>query len=119
MERYRQKVVNLAFSILRNEALAEDLSQTVFVKAWQALPKLGEAAYQFWAFKESGGGAPTTASIALQLHAHPVFDRWRTVLAEAGAPDLALLPDPALISGAGSRRCSASTRRARPRSTAC
>jgi RNA polymerase sigma-70 factor (ECF subfamily) len=40
MERYRQKVMHLAVSIVRDPALAEDLSQTVFVKAWQALPKV-------------------------------------------------------------------------------
>src|SRR5688572_11380391 len=51
MERYRQKVMNLAFSILRNEALAEDLSQTVFVKAWQALPRFdGRAALSTWLY---------------------------------------------------------------------
>ncbi|HEX6143636.1 MAG TPA: adenylate/guanylate cyclase domain-containing protein [Geminicoccaceae bacterium] len=61
------------------------------------LPKLGNAAFEFWAFKESGGDAPTTAAIALQLHAHAAFDQWQQVLAEAGAHDVAFLPDPAQI----------------------
>jgi RNA polymerase sigma-70 factor (ECF subfamily) len=51
MERYRQKVMHLAFSILRDEALAEDLSQTIFVKAWQALPRFdGRAALSTWLY---------------------------------------------------------------------
>src|SRR6186713_1188758 len=51
MQRYRQKVLNLAFSIVRSEALAEDLSQTTFVKAWQALPKFdGRAALSTWLY---------------------------------------------------------------------
>ena len=51
MERYRQKVMNLAFSIVRDPALAEDLSQTAFVKAWQALPKFdGRASLSTWLY---------------------------------------------------------------------
>ncbi len=51
MARYRQKVMNLAFSILRDAALAEDMSQTAFVKAWQALPKFdGRAALSTWLY---------------------------------------------------------------------
>ena len=51
MQRYRQKVMHLALSIVRSEALAEDLSQTIFVKAWQALPKFdGRAALSTWLY---------------------------------------------------------------------
>src|SRR4051812_15748749 len=51
MERYRQKVMHLAVSILRDQALAEDMSQTVFVKVWQALPKFdGRAALSTWLY---------------------------------------------------------------------
>jgi RNA polymerase sigma-70 factor (ECF subfamily) len=51
MQRYRQKVMHLALSIVRNPALAEDLSQTVFVKVWQALPKFdGRAALSTWLY---------------------------------------------------------------------
>jgi RNA polymerase sigma-70 factor (ECF subfamily) len=51
MARYRQKVMNLAFSILRDAALAEDMSQTVFVKVWQALPGFdGRAALSTWLY---------------------------------------------------------------------
>ena len=51
MQRYRQKVMHLAFSIMRDPALAEDLSQTIFVKVWQALPKFdGRAALSTWLY---------------------------------------------------------------------
>ncbi len=51
MQRYRQKVLHLALSIVRNPALAEDLSQTAFVKAWQALPKFdGRASLSTWLY---------------------------------------------------------------------
>jgi RNA polymerase sigma-70 factor, ECF subfamily len=51
MVRYRQKVMNLAVSIVRDQALAEDLSQTTFVKAWQALPRFdGRAAMSTWLY---------------------------------------------------------------------
>jgi RNA polymerase sigma-70 factor (ECF subfamily) len=51
MDRYRQKVMHLAVSILRDQALAEDMSQTVFVKVWQALPKFdGRASLSTWLY---------------------------------------------------------------------
>ena len=51
MQRYRQKVMHLAVSIVRDQALAEDLSQTVFVKVWQALSKFdGRAALSTWLY---------------------------------------------------------------------
>ena len=51
MDRYRQKVMHLAVSIVRDPALAEDLSQTVFVKAWQALSKFdGRASLSTWLY---------------------------------------------------------------------
>lgn len=51
MDRYRQKVMHLAVSIVRDAALAEDLSQTAFVKAWQALSKFdGRASLSTWLY---------------------------------------------------------------------
>ena len=51
MDRYRQKVMHLAVSIVRDPALAEDLAQTTFVKVWQALPKFdGRAAISTWLY---------------------------------------------------------------------
>lgn len=51
MERYRQKVLHLAVSLVRDPALAEDLAQTAFVKIWQALPRYdGRAALSTWLY---------------------------------------------------------------------
>jgi RNA polymerase sigma-70 factor (ECF subfamily) len=51
MERYRQKVLHLAVSLVRDPALAEDLAQTAFVKIWQALPRYdGRAALSSWLY---------------------------------------------------------------------
>ena len=51
MDRYRQKVMHLAVSIVRDPALAEDMAQTTFVKVWQALPKFdGRAALSTWLY---------------------------------------------------------------------
>jgi RNA polymerase sigma-70 factor (ECF subfamily) len=51
MGRYRQKVLHLAVSIVRDAALAEDLAQTTFFKVWQALPKFdGRAAISTWLY---------------------------------------------------------------------
>ena len=51
MQRYRQKVVNLAFSIMREPALAQDMAQLAFLKLWQALPQFdGRAALSTWLY---------------------------------------------------------------------
>ena len=39
MLRYGQKALNLAYSMVRDRDLAEDLAQVSFVKMWQALPR--------------------------------------------------------------------------------
>lgn len=39
MVRYGQKALNLAFSLVHDRSLAEDLAQVSFVKLWQALPR--------------------------------------------------------------------------------
>jgi RNA polymerase sigma-70 factor (ECF subfamily) len=38
VERYREKVFRLAYSMMHNETQAEDIAQDVFVKIWKALP---------------------------------------------------------------------------------
>jgi RNA polymerase sigma-70 factor, ECF subfamily len=51
MERYGQKVMNLATSMVRDPQLAEDLTQTAFVKLWQALPRYdSRAALSTWLY---------------------------------------------------------------------
>jgi adenylate cyclase len=56
------------------------------------LPKLDQAAFEFWAFKSSAGDAPTTAAVALQLKALTAYDEWLSVLKEAQAPGVDGLP---------------------------
>ena len=56
------------------------------------LPKLDQAAFEFWTFKSSAGDAPTTAAVALQLKALTVYEDWLAVLKEAGAPGVEHLP---------------------------
>ena len=51
MQRYRQKVVNLSFSIVREPALAQDMAQLAFMKLWCALPRFdGRAALSTWLY---------------------------------------------------------------------
>ena len=51
MQRYRQKVVNLSFSIVREPALAQDMAQLAFLKLWRALPRFdGRAALSTWLY---------------------------------------------------------------------
>src|SRR5262249_39359045 len=56
------------------------------------LPKLTQAAYEFWAFKPSAGDAATTSAIALQLSALDIYDQWLAVLKEAQAAGIEALP---------------------------
>jgi len=51
LERFKEKVFRLAFSILRNETQAEDATQDVFVKIWKALPAYhGGASLSTWIY---------------------------------------------------------------------
>ena len=47
--RYRDRIYVRAYSIMRNETLAVDLSQNAWVKAWQRLDQFhGEASFPTW-----------------------------------------------------------------------
>ena len=49
VSRYRDKVYLRAYSIMRNEDLAVDLSQNAWVKAWQRLAQFhGDASFATW-----------------------------------------------------------------------
>ena len=56
------------------------------------LPKIDQAAFEFWAFKASAGDAPTTPAAALQLKALSVYDDWLLVLKAARAIGVEQLP---------------------------
>ncbi len=50
-DRYRNRVYGLIYSMTRNEATAEDLSQEAFVKIWKALPNFnGTASFSSWIY---------------------------------------------------------------------
>jgi len=51
MARYRQKALNLAVSLVRDSAVAEDLAQEAFVKVWRSLPRYdGRASLSTWLY---------------------------------------------------------------------
>jgi len=51
MDRFQNKVFCLAFSMVRNETMAEDLTQEVFMKIWKALPGYqGDASLSTWIY---------------------------------------------------------------------
>lgn len=51
LERFKEKVFRLAFSILRNETHAEDAAQDVFVRIWKGLPTYhGGASLSTWIY---------------------------------------------------------------------
>jgi len=51
LERYKEKVFRLCFSMVRNEAQAEDLTQDIFFRVWKALPGYhGAASPSTWIY---------------------------------------------------------------------
>jgi adenylate cyclase len=56
------------------------------------LPKIDAAVYEFWAFKESIGDAPTLPAVALQIHALKAYPAWVSLLGELHTSDLNTLP---------------------------
>lgn len=51
LPRYRDKVFRLCFSMLRDRALAEDVTQEIFLKVWRALPGYGaQASLSTWIY---------------------------------------------------------------------
>jgi RNA polymerase sigma-70 factor, ECF subfamily len=51
LERYKEKVFHLAFSLLRHETQAEDMAQEVFLRIWKGLPGYtGQASLSTWVY---------------------------------------------------------------------
>jgi RNA polymerase sigma-70 factor (ECF subfamily) len=49
---YERKVHNLAFQFTRNEAVSDDLTQEIFIKAYFALPKFrGQSEFGTWLYR--------------------------------------------------------------------
>src|SRR3954447_13283826 len=52
LERYEVKVFRMAFTFLKNAGRAEEVTQDIFLKLWQALPAYdGRAAPSTWLYK--------------------------------------------------------------------
>ncbi len=52
LERHRERVLNLAFSLLGSRADAEDAAQEAFVRAYESLPRFrGESAFGTWLYR--------------------------------------------------------------------
>lgn len=67
VNRYQQKVFRLAYSIVRDSASAEDVTQDTFVKMWQVLPEYdGRASPSTWLYTI----ARNTALSALRAATH-------------------------------------------------
>lgn len=51
VERFKDKVFRLAFSLLRDPVAAEDMAQDIFIKVWKALPGYqGTASVSTWLY---------------------------------------------------------------------
>ncbi|MCT8973351.1 CHASE2 domain-containing protein [Microbaculum marinisediminis] len=56
------------------------------------LPKIDQAATEFWTFKSSLGDNATIPALALQMKALPYYETWIALLGQAGASGLDALP---------------------------
>ena len=51
LERFKDKVFRLAISLVRDETVAEDMTQDIFIKVWKALPGYhGAASVSTWLY---------------------------------------------------------------------
>jgi RNA polymerase sigma-70 factor, ECF subfamily len=63
LERYKQKVFHLAYSILRDETQAEDTAQDIFLRIWKGLPGYnGQASLSTWIYTISRNTCLTEVS---------------------------------------------------------
>lgn len=75
---YRRRVFGLAFSVLGDRAAADDVSQEVFVKLWQALPRYdGRARLSTWIYaitRNAAISALRSRRYAVSMSDPAVFD---------------------------------------------
>jgi RNA polymerase sigma-70 factor (ECF subfamily) len=61
LPQYRRKVYSLAWSIVKNSAVADDVAQDVFIKVWRALPSFdGRATFSTWIYAITRNAAIST-----------------------------------------------------------
>lgn len=56
------------------------------------LPRVPARVQQFWAFKKAAGDVATLPAAALQVYGLEAYEQWRSMLREAGVPNLETLP---------------------------
>jgi adenylate cyclase len=56
------------------------------------LPRVPARVSQFWAFKQGAGDVATLPAVALQVYALDAYDQWRSMLKDAGAPNIERVP---------------------------
>ena len=85
---YKDKVFHLAFSMMRNETQAEDMTQEIFLRIWKGLPGYhGQASFSTWIYTISRNNCLTelkrrAARPTVSLHDPDLED------ALAGLPEL-------------------------------
>lgn len=81
--------------IEHSEPPVEVLAEAASAIAPFALPKVGQSAIDFFAFKPSLGDAPTIPAVALQMKALPHYPQWLATLRKADARGVEDLPSSA------------------------
>jgi RNA polymerase sigma-70 factor, ECF subfamily len=85
LEQYRDKVFRLAWSILGNQASAEDAAQDVFLKIWTALPGFrGESSVSTWIYAIARNTCLTRRQ---RESAHPTVELDETIAGPEPASD--------------------------------
>ena len=73
VDRYQQKVFRLAYSIVRDWAWAEDVTQETFVKMWQVLPEYdGRASPSTWLYTIARNTALSRLRAAIHRRTAPL-----------------------------------------------
>ncbi len=88
LERFKDKVFRLAFSMMRNETHAEDATQDVLVKIWNGLPSYhGGASLSTWIYAITRNTCLTELK---RRYRHPLCPckrrKWKTPPAGFQAP---------------------------------
>ena len=89
LTQYRRRVYSLAWSILKDTAMADDVAQEVFVKVWRALPSYdGRAKFSTWLYaitRNAAISALRSERPHLSLADAAVMTEAETMLAERSA----------------------------------
>jgi RNA polymerase sigma-70 factor (ECF subfamily) len=90
LPQYRRKVYSLAWSIVKDSAIADDVAQDVFVKVWRSLPSFdGRASFSTWIYAITRNAAIS----ALRQRRQQVSLQDEIVLAEAETALAARAPE--------------------------